>query len=53
MRKRLRKKLHKGYRFSVAELRNPVKRDSLRKAAKQWLMADISKMIRSIDNQHA
>ncbi|MCK5600577.1 hypothetical protein KAR91_01840 [Candidatus Pacearchaeota archaeon] len=49
MRKRLRKKLHKGYSWSVAELRDPLTGDSLRKAAKKRLISEAEKSIAAID----
>ncbi len=61
MRKRLRKKLHRinrpildtntiiDYCFSGSELRDPFKKDSLRRAAKGWLESDISKRIKGIN----
>lgn len=38
----------KGFKFSVAMLRNTTKKEQLKKAAKEWLVGDINKTIRNM-----
>jgi hypothetical protein len=41
----VREKLKIDYNLSISELKDLNKRDSLRRAAKEWLMGDINKSI--------